>query len=48
MKAIEQGLAGLTPTREELLKTATEKINSSREMIDVLMREGCIAPVPEE
>ncbi len=47
MKAIEQGIAGLTPSREELLVGARERIGQAQEMIRVLMREGAIAPIPE-
>ncbi len=46
MKAVEQGWAGFTPSREELLRMTTDKINSSREMIEMMMREGAIAPIP--
>ena len=48
MKAQEQGLARISLSRDALLATASEKINAAREMIECLMREGAIAPVPEE
>ncbi|MGQ9677724.1 MAG: NAD(P)-dependent malic enzyme [bacterium] len=46
MKAIEQGVARITMTYEELLKTATEKIKQAREMTNWMMKEGFIAPAP--
>ncbi|NPV13334.1 NADP-dependent malic enzyme [candidate division WOR-3 bacterium] len=46
MKAIEQGVARITMTREQLLKTATEKIKQAREMTQWLMKEGFILPAP--
>ncbi|HHX64033.1 MAG TPA: NADP-dependent malic enzyme [Chloroflexi bacterium] len=48
MKAIGQGLAGITMTRDELEARVNEKIKEGRELIDLMMREGAIAPVPEE
>ncbi|HHX44581.1 MAG TPA: NADP-dependent malic enzyme [Chloroflexi bacterium] len=48
IKAQEQGLARLTMTREELLTSARTKIAAAQEMVAVMMREGIIAPVPEE
>jgi malate dehydrogenase (oxaloacetate-decarboxylating) len=48
MKAIEQGLAGITMTQDELAARVNEKINEGRELIDLMMREGAIAPAPEE
>ncbi|MHB0858365.1 MAG: NAD(P)-dependent malic enzyme [Anaerolineae bacterium] len=48
MKAIEQGLARVKYTREELLDLATVQMRQAREMIAILMREGAIAPVPAE
>ena len=46
MKAQEQGLARLTLSREELLEISTRKMRDAREMIEILMREGAIAPIP--
>lgn len=46
MKAIEQGVARITMTREQLLKTATEKIKQAREMTQWMMKEGFILPAP--
>ena len=48
MKAQEQGLARVALSREEAYRVATDKIQEARGMIDTLMREGVIAPVPEE
>jgi len=48
LKAQEQGLAGLTMSREELLESARSKIGAAQEMVTMMMREGIIAPVPSE
>ncbi len=48
LKAQEQGLAGLTMSREELLESARSKIGAAQEMVAMMMREGIIAPVPNE
>jgi malate dehydrogenase (oxaloacetate-decarboxylating) len=47
MKAVEQGLARVQLTRDELFDQASRKIREAREMVELLMREGAIAPVPE-
>lgn len=46
MKAQEQGLAGITISREALYAQATETIRSARDMVHCLMVEGAIRPVP--
>ncbi|MHB1357734.1 MAG: NAD(P)-dependent malic enzyme [Anaerolineae bacterium] len=46
MKAQEQGLARLSLSRAELLEVSTRKMREAREMIELLMREGAIAPIP--
>jgi len=46
MKAIEQGVARLTMTREELLKKSTATIKQARELVQSLMKEGFIPPPP--
>jgi malate dehydrogenase (oxaloacetate-decarboxylating) len=46
MKAIEQGVARITMTREELLKKSTAIIKHAREMTQALMKEGFIPPAP--
>ena len=48
MKAIEQGVARETPSREQLTKQAKKMIKESRESITLLMESGLIPPVPEE
>ncbi|NLG52237.1 MAG: NADP-dependent malic enzyme [Chloroflexi bacterium] len=48
MKAIEQGVARLTMTREELFEKAERTIRASHEMAQLLMREGAIAPMPAD
>ncbi len=48
MKAQEQGVARLSLSRDELYKRAETMIRSSREMAQLLMREGAIAPAPAE
>jgi malate dehydrogenase (oxaloacetate-decarboxylating) len=46
MTAQEQGLARLAKSREQLHAEATAVIRQARQMTDVLMREGLIAPRP--
>jgi malate dehydrogenase (oxaloacetate-decarboxylating) len=46
MKAQEQGLARLTLEPDELLAISTRKMREAREMIEMMMREGAIAPIP--
>jgi malate dehydrogenase (oxaloacetate-decarboxylating) len=46
MKAVEQGLAQLTHTREELYTIASKTIKHSRDEIELLMKEGLIPPPP--
>jgi malate dehydrogenase (oxaloacetate-decarboxylating) len=46
MKAIEQGVARITMTRDELLKTATAKIKQARETTQWMMKEGLIPAAP--
>jgi malate dehydrogenase (oxaloacetate-decarboxylating) len=48
MKAIEQGLARFTTTREEELQRAGELIKSARDMTQMLMDEKFIPPAPED
>jgi malate dehydrogenase (oxaloacetate-decarboxylating) len=42
LKAIEQGVAGIELTREELLETASSKIKRAREAAGMLMQQGII------
>jgi len=46
MKAIEQGVARIIMTHDELLKTATAKIKQAREMTQWMMKEGFIPAAP--
>lgn len=46
MKAQEQGLAGVTLSREMLYATAAAKIQAARQLVQGLMAEGGIAPMP--
>ena len=48
VKAIEQGIAKIKYTREELLNLARKTIRHARDEIDLLMREGLIPPAPAE
>jgi len=48
MKAIEQGVARITMSREELLKKATATIKHARDLTQALMREGLIPPAPTD
>lgn len=47
LKAIEQGVARITATRDELLKVATRTIKHSRELVQCLMKEGFIPEAPK-
>ncbi|MHB9034944.1 MAG: NAD(P)-dependent malic enzyme [Anaerolineae bacterium] len=46
MKAQEQGLARVKLSREELFTLSSRKMREAREMIELLMREGAIRPIP--
>jgi malate dehydrogenase (oxaloacetate-decarboxylating) len=46
MKAIEQGVARIIMTHDELLKTATAKIKQARELTQWMMKEGFIPAPP--
>jgi malate dehydrogenase (oxaloacetate-decarboxylating) len=46
LKAIEQGVAQVQRTREELLKMAEEKIRQARHGVELLMKEKVIPPAP--
>jgi malate dehydrogenase (oxaloacetate-decarboxylating) len=48
MKAQEQGVARVKATREELTKQAEYMIKNARECTALLMKEGLIAPAPED
>jgi malate dehydrogenase (oxaloacetate-decarboxylating) len=48
MKAQEQGVARLTASRDELFAHAEQIIGRSREITQLMMREGFIEPGPEE
>jgi malate dehydrogenase (oxaloacetate-decarboxylating) len=47
-KAIEQGIAGIKMTRDEIFQMAMEKIRHARNEIETLMREGIIPKAPED
>jgi len=47
-KAIEQGVARETPSREELTRRAEKMIKESREATALLMKSGLIPPVPKD
>lgn len=47
MKAIEQGVARETPSREELVRRAEKMIKEAREATSLLMKSGLIPPAPE-
>lgn len=48
MKAQEQGVARMTKSYNELLENATAMIKRSREITQMMMKEGFIAEAPEE
>ncbi|OYD16607.1 malate dehydrogenase [candidate division WOR-3 bacterium JGI_Cruoil_03_51_56] len=47
MKAMEQGVARITMTRDELMKTATAKIKASRDLVQNMMKQGFIPEAPK-
>ncbi len=47
MKAIEQGIARIKPSREELMNMAETTIKLARDEVHKMMEEGYIAPVPD-
>ena len=47
MKAIEEGVARVEYTRDELYETASKRIRAARDQTDCLMKEGLIPPPPE-
>jgi len=46
-KAVEQGIARLQMSRDEIYQMAKTKIRHARDEIETLMREGIIRPAPE-
>jgi malate dehydrogenase (oxaloacetate-decarboxylating) len=46
-KAQEQGIAGVSMSRDELYRAALERIRAARDAVQLLYREGAIAPVPQ-
>jgi malate dehydrogenase (oxaloacetate-decarboxylating) len=48
LKAQEQGVAGVTMTRDDLLNRAEFMIGSAQSSLDVLMESNCIPPLPED
>jgi malate dehydrogenase (oxaloacetate-decarboxylating) len=48
MKAIEQGVARINYTKEELMKIAEDTIRTAREETEWMMKEGWIIPFPPE
>jgi len=49
LKSIEQGMARIKPSRQELYERAEAIIKNARESIRLLMKEGLIKqPPPEE
>jgi malate dehydrogenase (oxaloacetate-decarboxylating) len=48
MKAIEQGVARVTMTPEELLKKATDTIKQARDLTHSMMKEGFIPEAPRD
>jgi malate dehydrogenase (oxaloacetate-decarboxylating) len=48
MKAMEQGVARIKMTRDELMKKATATIKQAREMTQWMMKEGFIPAAPAD
>jgi len=47
LKAIEQGVARIKPSKDELMERAFTMIKRARSQVEVLMKSGHIKPVPE-
>jgi len=47
MKAIEQGVARITVSKDELYKKASSVIKRARDTVKLLMEEKIIPPAPE-
>jgi malate dehydrogenase (oxaloacetate-decarboxylating) len=47
-KSIDQGVARIKPSRDELYQRASAIIKSAREATELLMKEGLIRPMPPE
>ncbi|MEM3073691.1 MAG: NAD-dependent malic enzyme, partial [Nitrososphaerales archaeon] len=47
LKAIEQGVARIKPSREELMEKAFTMIKKARAQVELLMKSGHIKPIPE-
>ena len=48
MKAQESGLARVTRSRDEYIETAMRRIQDAQQTLQVLTREGLIAPMPAD
>jgi malate dehydrogenase (oxaloacetate-decarboxylating) len=48
LKAIEQGIAGITASKQELFEKASATIKRARRQAQVLMEAGIIAPAPPD
>ena len=48
LKSIEQGVARIKPSRQELWERAVKIINEARKSLEVLMKAGIIPPPPPE
>jgi len=48
LKSIEQGVARIKPSRQELYERATAIIKNARESLKLLMKEGLIREPPSE
>jgi len=48
LKSIEQGVARIKPSRQELYQRATAIIQNARESVKQLMKQGLIKPAPPE
>jgi len=47
-KSIDQGVARIKPSRDELYQKASAIIKAAREATELLMKEGLIRPMPPE
>jgi len=48
LKSIEQGVARVKPSRQELYERASALIKNARDSTELLMKKGLIKPQPSE
>jgi malate dehydrogenase (oxaloacetate-decarboxylating) len=48
LESIKEGVARVTPSRQELYERATHIIKTARESTELLMKKGLISPPPKD